>query len=69
MILEATTIGLPLAAIAAYFRTGRGPLELASIALLHTRAALLCLRREAARVPGRWRNEYRFSLRDVKEQG
>jgi len=69
VILEATSIALTLAAGCEYLRSRRGPLELASIALLHTRAALLCLRREAARVPGRWRNEYQFSLRDVKEQG
>lgn len=62
--------GLLLAlAGAEYFRTRRGPLVLLASAVLHARAILLCLRREIGRGPGRWRVEYQFSLRDVKEQG
>lgn len=52
-----------------YLRTRRGPLVLLAVAVLHARAALLTLRREVERVPERWAREYRFALRDVKEQG
>lgn len=51
----------------ACLKTHCGPLALLALAVTHTRAFCLCLRRELARVPGRWRNEYQFALREIKE--
>lgn len=69
MILEASSIALTLAAGCEYLRSRRGPLVLLASAVLQARAFCLCLRKEAARIPERWRREYQFALRDVKEQG
>ena len=67
MILEASGIALTLAAGCEYLRTRRGPLVLLALAVTHARAFCLCLRREAARAPERWRREYGFALREIKE--
>lgn len=67
---QTVTGGLLLAlAGAEYWRTRRGPLVLLALAVLHARAFLLCVRRLVPHLVWYWRVEYRFAIRDVKEQG
>jgi hypothetical protein len=64
---ETVSAGVLLAlAGAEYWRTRRGPLVLLSVAVLHTRAALLCLRWEVAKMPGRWRQQLPLALEEAK---
>lgn len=56
---------LSITAIAEYWRTRRGPLVLASIALTHARAVCLCLRWEIGKVPARWRQQYPAAVNQV----
>lgn len=67
MIPQLAAIGVPLLAVGAYFRTGKGPLELATIALLHVRAALLCLRWDVLDTARRWRWLYPIAIERAKE--
>lgn len=64
---ETVSAGLLLAlAGAEYWRTRRGPLVLLALAVLHARAALLCLRWELAKTPRRWREQLPLAIEEAK---
>lgn len=69
VILEASSIAVALAAGCEYWRSRRGPLVLLALVVTHARAFCLCLRRELARVPERWRQQYPLAVCEVKRQG
>jgi hypothetical protein len=67
VILEASAITVALGLDAEYFRSRRGPLVLLALAVLHARAALLCLRWELSHVPQRWRVLYPLAVERTRK--
>jgi hypothetical protein len=63
LVLTASSAGLVIGLV--YFRTGRGPLRLAVLVLIHIQAALSCAAESVRVAVNTFRRRYREHIRDV----
>jgi hypothetical protein len=67
--LTAVSAIVGMTAIGVHFTTTRGLLHWTGLGIEHVRATLLFARRELARVPNRWREQYPTAINDVRRRG